>query len=363
MTSRPRVVKANRRNLLINLGLLAVSSLSALALCEVGLRVLGRGPLYVSPERAQFWKYDSLLGWAHQPGQQGVFETRQFRTEVRINQAGLRDREHAYARPADTERILVLGDSFAWGYGVEENERFSQLLESALNVEVINAGVSGYSTDQELLWLENEGVKYDFDLVILAFTGNDVGDNERDLVNTIYRKPRFVRTNGQLVLTGTPVAQTSRQDQLIYLLSQRSALAYFMVLRYFDLRSLYHNFRPGSEVANNTAAVAAGVPSDAYEPTLDLLVEISRIAETKQAKFMIVATDRWWNGSSDENYRGLLDTMQSDGYLVLDVENRPGFDAETMLIPSDGHWSRAGHQFVAGQIETLIDSQQLLAGR
>jgi lysophospholipase L1-like esterase len=86
----------------------------------------------------------------------------------------------------------VLGDSFAWGYGVEESERFSQLLEGALGAEVINAGVSGYSTDQELLWYGNEGIKYETDLVILVIAGNDVGDNDRQLVNTIYYKPKFV---------------------------------------------------------------------------------------------------------------------------------------------------------------------------
>ena len=77
--------KTQRRNRLINLGLLIISSLFGLALSEAGLRLIGWGPMYVSPEREQFWKYDAVLGWAHQPGQVGIFETRQFRTDVRIN--------------------------------------------------------------------------------------------------------------------------------------------------------------------------------------------------------------------------------------------------------------------------------------
>jgi lysophospholipase L1-like esterase len=154
---------------------------------------------------------------------------------VRINEKGLRDHEHSYDRQNDNGRILVLGDSFAWGYGVEESERFSQRLEEALDVEVINAGVSGYSTDQELLWYRNEGVKYETDLVILVIAGNDVGDNDRQLVNTIYYKPKFVIEEGQLIPTGYPVPKRSLQGRLIYSLSQRSALAYFLVQRYFDL--------------------------------------------------------------------------------------------------------------------------------
>ena len=204
---------------------------------------MGLNPLYVSPERDRFWKYDSLLGWAHEPGQEGIFETPQFRTVVRINENGLRDREHSYERQNDIKRILVLGDSFAWGYGVEESERFSQLLEKSLGVEVINAGVSGYSTDQELLWYRNEGIKYETDLVILVFAGNDVGDNDQQLVNTIYYKPKFVIEEGQLVLKGYPVPKTSPQGRFIYSLSQRSALAYFLVQRYFDLLSLYRKIK------------------------------------------------------------------------------------------------------------------------
>ena len=237
------IVKINSRGILINVSLIIVSILFALFLSEIALRLMGFNPMYVSPERDQFWKYDSLLGWEHEPGQEGIFETQQFRTIVRINEKGLRDRPHSYERQNDMERILVLGDSFAWGYGVEESERFSQLLEKSLGVEVINAGVSGYSTDQELLWYKNEGIKYETDLVILVVAGNDVGDNDQQLVNTIYYKPRFVFEEDELVLKGYPVPKTSPQGRFIYSLSQRSALAYFLVQRYFDLLSLYRKIK------------------------------------------------------------------------------------------------------------------------
>src|SRR5687767_6414879 len=245
------VVKINSRGILINLSLIFISTLFALFLSEIALRLMGFNPLYVSPERDRFWKYDSLLGWAHQPGQEGIFETPQFRTIVRINENGLRDRGHSYESQNDIERILVLGDSFAWGYGVEESERFSQVLEKSLDVEVINAGVSGYSTDQELLWYKNEGIKYETDLVILVIAGNDVGDNDRQLVSTIYYKPKFVLEDGHLVPKGYPVPKTGPQGRFIYSLSQRSALAYFLVQRYFDLLSLYGRLKVNSDHANS----------------------------------------------------------------------------------------------------------------
>jgi hypothetical protein len=352
-------MKINTRGILINVSLIILSTLFAITLSEIALRLIGLKPLYVSPERDRFWKYDSLLGWAHEPGQEGIFETLQFRTVVRINENGLRDRPHAYERQKGTERILVLGDSFAWGYGVEESERFSQLLEKSLEVEVINAGVSGYSTDQELLWYRDEGIKYETDLVVLVLTGNDVGDNDHLLVNTIYYKPKFVLEDSQLVLKGYPVPKTSPQGRFIYSLSQRSALAYFLVQRYFDVRSLYGKFRANTDSPGPSAS-AAGTPTEPFKLTIALIDQMRELAESKHAKFMIVSTDRWWNYPGEEIYKDFVTTMQNEGFLVLDVESLPGFDPKAMLIPGDGHWNQAGHAFVTEQIRDFIEQNQLM---
>ena len=71
-------MNSKSRSTLINLVLVLISTLFALLLSEVTLRLMGFEPLYVSPERDRFWKYDALLGWAHEPGQEGIFETPQF---------------------------------------------------------------------------------------------------------------------------------------------------------------------------------------------------------------------------------------------------------------------------------------------
>jgi lysophospholipase L1-like esterase len=350
----------NVRGLLINLSLILVSTLIGLGLSEMAVRYMGMKPMYVSPERGKFWKYDPVLGWAHQPGQEAVFETPQFRTSVRINEKGLRDRSHSYTKQNANERILVLGDSFAWGYGVEESERFSQLLEKSMDVEVIDAGVSGYSTDQELLWYQNEGIKYETDLVILELAGNDVGDNERQLVSTIYYKPKFVLEDGHLIPTGYPVPKTSPQGKLIYSLSQRSALAYFVVQRYFELRSLYSKSKAHAVQANLPEPDTHAERAD-FELTIALLREIRGIAESKEAKFMIVTNDRWWDSTSGGTYKDFINDLQKEGFLVLDVESMPDFDSKKMLIPDDGHWNQTGHQFVAEQIQAFIDTHQLLS--
>ena len=99
------------------------------------------------------------------------------------NSRGLRDtREFSYAKPAGTVRVLSLGDSHTQGYEVRQQATFSAVLERYLAVhgvraEVLNAGVSGYSTAEELAYLENEGYRYAPDVVALGFYANDFEDN------------------------------------------------------------------------------------------------------------------------------------------------------------------------------------------
>lgn len=359
LSKTPSGVNTRGRGRLLNLALLVGSTATALVLSEIVLRLMGWNPMYVSPERDRFWRYDPLLGWAHLPRQEGVLETPQFRISVRINHQGLRDREHLYERPSDVKRILVLGDSFAWGYGVEAEDRFSQRLETSLGVEVINAAVSGYGTDQELLWLRTEGVKYEFDFMILVLAGNDIGDNHRQLVHAIYYKPQFVSEGNQLVLQGYPAPRTSPQGRLAYWLSQRSALAFFLVQRYFDLQSSYQDLRGDSRMAE-ASANGPDTASRPFDLTIALLAEMRRIAESRDVPFVIVATKRWWNAPSGATYQDFIAALRAGRYLVLDVETVPGFDTEAMVIPGDGHWNPAGHEFVAEQIQNLIETQQLL---
>jgi hypothetical protein len=226
-------------------------------------------------------------------------------------------------------------------------------------VEVINAAVSGYSTDQELLWLRTEGVKYEFDFMILALAGNDIGDNHRQLVHTIYYKPQFVSDGDQLALQGYPAPRTSPQGKLAYWLSQRSALAFFLVQRYFDLQSSYQDFRGNSREAE-ASANGPDIASRPFDLTIALLDEIRRIAESRDAPFVIVATKQWWNAPPGATYQDFIAALRAERYSVLDVETVPGFDTETMVIPGDGHWNPAGHEFVAEQIQNLIGTQQLL---
>lgn len=98
-----------------------------------------------------------------------------------ISSQGLRDQEVAIPKPTGTFRILVLGDSVAYGSTVAKADTFSNRLERLLRpqfgaVEVINAAVMGYTPYNELHYYLEDGRKFGPDLVIVAFCMNDVAN-------------------------------------------------------------------------------------------------------------------------------------------------------------------------------------------
>lgn len=102
------------------------------------------------------------------------------RANGEINSLGMRGPERAKQKPPGVYRVLVLGDSVAYGIGVRPTETLSAQLEQMLyargrlQVEVLNAGVPGYNTEQELRWLERVGLALEPDAVVLAYCPNDV---------------------------------------------------------------------------------------------------------------------------------------------------------------------------------------------
>lgn len=97
------------------------------------------------------------------------------------NSMGLRAKE---LEPKSGYRILALGDSFTLGQGEEAAYSYPVQLERLIKTEVINAGVSGYNTEQEYEFLKRYGLKYAPDLVMLGFYPNDAEPQ-----NAITRSP------------------------------------------------------------------------------------------------------------------------------------------------------------------------------
>lgn len=201
-----------RRALFIGLYLLGLLAFLEIAGRVTWLCLDKTWGLLVPQEIARF---DDALGWSLVPGARAVSKSTGQAIEYAINSSGFRDREFPREKPAGVFRILVLGDSHAFGFGVPLDTHFTKLLEGYFtNVEVMNLGVSGYGVDQELLFLRDTGFAYHPDLVVAYVPHYADSRHVRDKVWGM-GKPRFLLENGELVLTNSPVANNSLLYRLL----------------------------------------------------------------------------------------------------------------------------------------------------
>lgn len=127
--------------------------------------------------KTTLFERDPRLGWRMRPG--AVADWGQVR--VRVNERGLRGPAIPDARSPERGRVLFLGDSVTFGFGIADPaDTYPFLVGQRLGdrlgrpVEVVNAGVGGYSPWQELAWLEAEGLGYAPDAIVVGFVLNDV---------------------------------------------------------------------------------------------------------------------------------------------------------------------------------------------
>jgi hypothetical protein len=175
----------------------------ALIVADAGIRVANRWYPY-------FYCYDAHRGWGLNPGAHGWYR-REGAAYIRINRDGFRGPDYSEAKPPDTVRVAVLGDSYVEAMQVAEAKTFTAVTGRDLadcpalkgkRIEAMNFGVDGYGTAQELITLDRRVWAFSPDIVVLAiFLGNDVRNNSVTLEGDQCR-PFYDYDNGRLALTG-----------------------------------------------------------------------------------------------------------------------------------------------------------------
>lgn len=138
---------------------------------EIGLRLLG----YAGAPESLIGNIrhvdDPILNWRFVPNS----TVQDGNVISRYNSAGFRDMEHAVGKPAHITRVVVVGDSVTEGSGVRQEELFASYVQTLLGsrFEIINLGMSGLNTQQEIHIFEVEGMKYEPDIVVINFILND----------------------------------------------------------------------------------------------------------------------------------------------------------------------------------------------
>lgn len=166
---------------------------------EAGTRVANRAGLSYDLE---MFKYSRALKqdappeaaamhhW-HIPGASAVLQT----VPVQINSKGLRDAEYAYEKAAGVTRVLAIGDSITFGWGVKLEDTYAKVVERALNhkgpgkYEVLNCGVGNYTASRFLGLYDHELKKYQSDAISLAFFINNANEPPDTFWKRIFNTP------------------------------------------------------------------------------------------------------------------------------------------------------------------------------
>jgi hypothetical protein len=341
-TPTPRNTHWFHRHPVIALGAIVVAGIVvALAAAELAARVLMPQWAPVTAERVVFWRYDATLGWAHRPGQSGRFIHPDFDVDVRINAHGLRDDDTLIERTGK-HRMLVLGDSFGWGFGVEQSDRFSEVIERANpDWEVVNASVSGYGTDQELLYLESDGLAYHPDVVLVLFHENDLENNSR-AEEYWYAKPFFTLSSDTLALHNVPVPESTFKQRCNRFFYGRT---YLLGRLYAGLGQLTREARRPFW----SRSTVSSEPGEGEAVTRAIIARMNDVCRDGGARLVVVSVP-----SPNEPARWL------DGVCAsLDVPHlslASAFDAAggDLTFPHDGHWTGDGHAAAARAIASFL---------
>ncbi len=342
--------RSRLRRWLLRLAAVALAGAVSLLLAELLCRLVMPSWQPARGERAIFWRYDPHLGWSHRPNQHGRFAGPHWNVTVRHNAHGLRDVEHDYANPTGTPRLLILGDSYGWGFAVEQDEIISaRLAEELQNWEVINGSVSGYSTDQQWLWYRRDGHRYGPDWVLLLICRNDIAGNAKGYYHD-HNKPRFFLEDGKLELARVPVPRSTLYERVRNWLVGRTYLGNGIRRVEWQLRT--GGLCPSAEELLKTDA-------ERFEITRSILAAFARELRSQYVAFGLVLIPM-----DETRAAWIRDVAQQNEIPILDLGPRfrqAEARGAVLTFERDPHWNAAGHQLAASIIANWLTDEVLHA--
>jgi len=367
MGGEPKKIKGAKKNLLLNFICVIISLMIAFGIAEVGVRIYF--PQEVSPIR---FKFDPQLGDIPTPNQKG----RKYRPGVYYNtfshnSLGMRGSKEYSFDKTTKQRLLFLGDSFTYGFGVNDDQTFAYLTEKRLlndrfSVEVINAGNSGRGTDYELRFFQVLGYKFKPDLVILCFCANDFIDMER---SEYYR----VSPEGEIALK--PLSDSKRViKNILYNLpgynwlvswSQAANFVKEAGIKWFLGHSDAKALKEGALVITYPEYFQ-GYANDENKKLAEVyLRNLIQSVQKNAGSLMIFYIPM----AVEVNYYKKNGTTSKDETLIRNIAQKYGealysftpiFAAskepldKLYFLPTDGHWNASGHALAAQYLTEQI---------
>jgi hypothetical protein len=266
---------------------------------------------------------------------------------ITVNADGQRGPRVPRARTAGVERVLLLGDSVAFGLEVGDAETLAARLQSPSR-EVVNLSVPGFGTDQELLKLEREGMAFQPDVVLLSFClANDLADNGLPvfLYDGLHAKPYFRADGERLALVDDHVRMGARA-RLTTWLSERSVL-YNVALR----RATTEPGDPPEHWLTRQNAVMEGLDT-LLEVTVRLIARMQGAARAAGARFLVLIHPTRGSYADESSGPGLRlrERLQREGVPLVwlrDEYRSRGLRYDELAVAGLGHLSARGHAVTA----------------
>jgi hypothetical protein len=332
--------------------LLAVGSTAVVIFAVVGAELAARSwaPDYLIRSRG-LHVFSSAYGWAGRPGAVAPMGG----GRVSLNAHGYRGRELPVPKTGDRLRVVVLGDSIAFGYGVSDEQTFPHLISVRNDrVEVANLGVEGYGPGQELLVLQREGLPAYPDVVVLAVClRNDFVDAVLPvaLYDGVTPRPRFRLVGDALVFDDSAMPRSAAGRSLRWLGDQSHL---------FNRLSALVPRRQGEEDPGwRQRKQAALRDADyAFRLTFALVMEMGKTCRRQGIGFLVATFPNGLGyGIRPELSERFLASLRAEGVPVVDLGahfRALGLTPAALAIDSTGHLDSRGHALTSEILEREI---------
>lgn len=337
-----------------------LSLIFILGLCEGTFRILDRYDklkfkMVNEPGRkVGLFEYDEKLGWRNRAGFDDNVTWPHRVTREKINSDGWRDHEYQVDKAENTYRVAVLGCSFTYGYGVNTEETYVTQLEEMLNteqdekeVEVLNFGVMGFGIDQMLLNYENYVRKYQPDLVIMQY---GFFNSFRAMYQKMWLtpKPAFVLEDDELVLKNYPVPRSNFRGMESWLI-QNSTLYKFIKEKILILSESL-KLKENERVATNKKL---------HHLSTEIFRRLKGKTKQDSVKLVVFIWDKERNSAGwlrEICAKAGVEAFDLDRYADREEWSGNGGLLNPMPV---GHWSPAGHEFVATAIYNYLKQHHI----
>lgn len=277
--------------------------------------------------------YDNELTYVFKKNINCHFENKEFNTAIVTNSLGVRDKEESLKSP----ELVILGDSFAMGWGVEEKERFSNIIKERLNINTLNTAVPSYGTVREIKMLkriDTSNLKY----IIIQYSYNDFEEN-----NT------FVTSDYNLKIMSEPAYLKSIEE----FISQNN---------YFFGKHLICLLQTIKNKILYREAFLYGIPNHAKRDIVAEarnFIEILKHSETKLSDVKILVLELSSYGVFDNEFIRQIDMQKKDPNNPSWINNIKTVDANQLLNSNDyfildDHLNKNGHLKLGNELSKII---------